>query len=294
MHEKARLFATMAALLGVLVVALWFVQQWYLDSVSAPEPRPGVTVARDSLNRVSALGRIDPRNGVIRVAGPPRTSVVIQELLVEDGDLVSKDQVIAILLGIDVQRAEVARLEAELANAEWELGRNRELFERETISESDLRSFELKRDVAAASLERARAELILSSVRAPIDGQVIEVHAREGERVDAEGIMEIGDTARMYAVAEVYETDIGRVRIGQRASVRSPALLRPLEGVVERIGLKIGKQDVLSTDPVADVDARVVEVEILLDEPELAAMFTNLRVDVVIDAGEYGDNGDGW
>jgi ABC exporter DevB family membrane fusion protein len=90
----------------------------------------------------------------------------------------------------------------------------------------------------------------------------------------------------MYAVAEVYEADIGRVRVGQQARVSSPALPRTLLGRVERIGLKIGRKDVLSTDPVADADARVVEVDILLDDPEPAAALTNLRVDVVIESGE--------
>jgi HlyD family secretion protein len=119
-------------------------------------------------------------------------------------------------------------------------------------------------------------------VRSPIEGQVLEIHAREGERVGAEGIVELGRTQAMYAVAEVYETDIGRVRVGQRARITSPALVRDLEGEVERIGLKIGKKDVLGTDPVDDADARVVEVEIRLLEPALAARLTNLRVDVVI------------
>jgi HlyD family secretion protein len=240
-------------------------------------------IASQALDKVAALGRIEPRNGVIRVAGPPRATVVIQALTVEEGAWVGKNQVIAVLLGIEVERAEVARLEAELANAKWELARNRALFQKKTISESDLRVFELAQDVAAASLERARAELELSTVRAPIDGQVIEIHARGGERVDADGIMEIGDTATMYAIAEVYETDIGRVRVGQGALIRSPALPQPLAGTVERIGLKIGKKDVLSTDPVADADARVVEVDIRLAESELAARFTNMRVDIVID-----------
>jgi HlyD family secretion protein len=87
----------------------------------------------------------------------------------------------------------------------------------------------------------------------------------------------------MYAIAEVYEADIGRVRVGQQAQVTSPALPRRLVGRVERIGLKVGKKDVLSTDPVADADARVVEVEIRLEESEPAATLTNLRVDVVIE-----------
>jgi HlyD family secretion protein len=137
--------------------------------------------------------------------------------------------------------------------------------------------------VARADLARAEAELELSRVRAPIDGQVLKIHAREGERVGADGIVEIGNTAAMYAIAEVYETDIGRVRVGQRAQIRSPALGRTVAGSVERIGLRIGKQDVLGTDPVAETDARVVEVEVRLDDPEPAARLTNLRVEVLFE-----------
>lgn len=237
---------------------------------------------------VGALGRLEPQHGLIRVAGPPRPAVVVSELRVATGEAVSAGDVIAILLGIEVQRAEADRLRAELEDARWKLQRDRELYARKTISESNLRATELAHDVAAAALRRADAELELSRVRAPIPGRVLEIHAREGERVGPDGIVEIGDTSVMYAVAEVYETDIGRVRIGQAARVRSPALPRPLTGRVEWVGLKIDKQDVLSTDPVADVDARVVEVKVRLDEPELAADLSNLRVEVVIETGDRG------
>lgn len=234
------------------------------------------------LGHVGCLGRIEPRGGVRRVAGPPRPAVVIEELLVDEGSTVQKGQVIAVLAGIGVQRADVARLEAELANAERELARHRKLRSNRVLSESELQAHQLARDVARAALARAQAELALSTVRAPIDGQVLEIHAREGERVGPDGIVEIGTTSAMYAVAEVYETDIGRIHVGQHAVVRSPALPEELTGEVETIGLKIGKKDVLSTDPVADADARVVEVEIRLDTPALAAALTNLRVDVLI------------
>lgn len=52
----------------------------------------------------------------------------------------------------------------------------------------------------------------------------------------------------MYAVAEVFEDDIGRVRVGQPALVSSPVLENPISGVVEQIGYKIGKLDVLADD----------------------------------------------
>jgi HlyD family secretion protein len=236
-----------------------------------------------ALERVAALGRIEPHRGVYRVAGPPRPTVVIESLAVEEGERVASGQVIAVLQGIALQRAELERFQAEAAHAEREVRRLEQLRRGDAASNVAFEAARLARDVARANLSRAEAELALSQVRAPIEGQILKVHAREGERVGPEGIVEIGETASMYAVAEVYETDIGRVRIGQRARVMSPALESPLDGSVERIGLRIGRQDVLRTDPVADADARVVEVEIRLDNPVAAARLTNLRVDVLIE-----------
>jgi HlyD family secretion protein len=249
--------------------------------VAALSCSPGAASA-DMPAGVAALGRIEPHRGVTHVAGPPRPSIVIEELRVDEGDRVHRGDVIAVLAGIGLQRADVARLEAELGNAERELVRNRELKRKGVLPESTWEAVILARDVARANLERARADLEMSLVRSPIDGQVLEIHAREGERVGPDGIAELGDTAAMYAVAEVYETDIGRVHTGQRATVRSPALPHDIAGTVDRIGLKIGKKDILSTDPVADADARVVEVEIRLEEPTLAASLTNLRVEIVL------------
>ncbi|MGI9291114.1 MAG: ABC exporter membrane fusion protein, partial [Gammaproteobacteria bacterium] len=82
--------------------------------------------------------------------------------------------------------------------------------------------------------------------------------------------------------AEVYETDIDRVAVGQTAVINSDALTNELTGKVERIGLKIGKKDVFDTDPVAKADARVIETYILLDESKTVTGLTNLQVEVTI------------
>jgi HlyD family secretion protein len=275
----------------VAAALLWFAWTHRADlpmlGSEAAAPVPAVAApAPGTLSRVAALGRLEPHRGVIRVAGPPRAAVVIEKLEVEEGARVAAGAVLAVLQGSALQRAEAARFRAELANATRELERKSRLHRRGSLSDSDFEAAQLRRDVARAGLARAEADLELSTVRSPIDGQILEIHAREGERVGPEGIAELGETSAMYAVAEVYEADIGRVRVGQQARVSSPALPRTLLGRVERIGLKIGKKDVLSTDPVADADARVVEVDIRLDDPEPAAALTNLRVDVVIESGE--------
>ena len=89
--------------------------------------------------------------------------------------------------------------------------------------------------------------------------------------------MEFAQTSKMMVVAEVYESDIGKVKLEQTATIRSEtgAFTGEIAGIVSHIGLKIGKQDVLSTDPAADVDSRVVEVKIHLD-PETSSKVAHL------------------
>lgn len=169
--------------------------------------------------------------------------------------------------------------------------------------ERDLRNAQAQVQAAEAALRRAQAQVQLQSlarnlelaearlertlIRAPRAGQVLKIHTRPGEVIAAnQGILELGNTDQMMVVAEVYETDILRVRPGQRATISNRVLPETLQGRVERVGLQIGKKDVLNTDPAADVDARVVEVYIRLD-PESSARvagLTNLQVNVAIDA----------
>ena len=99
-------------------------------------------------------------------------------------------------------------------------------------------------------------------------------------------IVDLGQSKQMYAVAEVYEKDIGRVHLGQRATITSlnGAFQRNLLGTVDEIGREIGKKDVLDTDPAADVDARVVEVKIHLDpaDSQKVVDLSNLKVKAAI------------
>jgi len=250
---------------------------------------PTLLRAEDATPRaITALGRIEPGEGVIHVAGPSGAPPVIAKLLVQEGDRVEKGQALAILDTHALRQAAVERLSAELENAERELRRAQQLQARNTASRSDLDAAAVAARVAKASLDAARARLELAQVRSPLRGQVIAIDAREGERLGPEGLLELGETDRMYAVAEVYETDIGHVRVGQRARIASPAFERLLGGIVEKVGLKIGKMDVLGTDPVAKTDARVVEVRIRLDEGHGVEALTNLQVEVEIDAGAGG------
>ena len=241
------------------------------------EPGPG-----QGDGNVTALGRLEPRGGPVRVAGPSEAFAVIAELSVAEGDVVEAGQSLARLDRYPLRLALVRQREAELTVAQQELARAKQLSTGRAGAKSRQDDAEGAVRAGRAVLEAARAQLELAVVRAPIAGRVLEVHARPGERVGDQGVLELGRTDEMFAVAEVYETDIGRVEVGQRAIVTSPALATPLEGTVDRIGLKVGKLDVLGTDPVAKTDARVVEVDIRLDDGERVSHLTNLQVEVAL------------
>lgn len=139
-------------------------------------------------------------------------------------------------------------------------------------------------EAAQALVEQAQANFDLTYVRAPQNGQILKVHTLPGEVIGEKGIVDLGKTEQMYAIAEIYEADISKIRLGQQATITSTGFIPELSGTVAEIGLQIGKKDVLGTDPAADVDSRVVEVKIRLNssDSKYVTGLTNLQVNVVI------------
>ncbi len=268
-------------------------------SSPAESPGPRTRQSPQSTSGVSALGRLEPQGGIVHISGPSDLVVVVRELFVDRGERIRPGQLVATLDTIDhaeaeieVAKTEIARVEAELANARREMRRSTELSRGQVAPEADREHWEGEVAVLEAELAGARAELASaeaererSRVYSPLAARVLEVHTWPGERVGEQGILEVARTDRMVAIAEVYETDIGRVRLGQRATVTSPALAEPLTGTVEWIALKVDKQDAIDTDPAARKDARVVEVEVALDDSAAAAGLTNLQVEILIEPG---------
>ncbi len=216
---------------------------------------------------------------------------------------------------IRAAQATVSRLEAELLNARSEYNRYNRLYRAGAISAidrdrrlltvqttakqveearqnvssvaevrpTDITQAQAEVEVAKARLESAKADLETSIVKAPIAGQVLKISAYPGEVVGNDGIVELGNTKQMFVVAEVYETDVNRVRLGQKATINSTAFPGDISGTVDYIGLQIRKKDVLNVDPAATTDSRVVEVKIKLDDSSKIAGLTNLQVNVTIE-----------
>ncbi|MEO1392544.1 MAG: efflux RND transporter periplasmic adaptor subunit [Cyanobacteria bacterium J06634_5] len=200
---------------------------------------------------------------------------------------------------LDSKTAEVAQISQKIASARATLAqlsaaRNANLDN--ASAQVSAAQAELLVTRATAGVQSAQSNLVLAEarltqtvVRSPINGQVIEVFIDPGESTGGQGgaepILSVGETQTMQVVAEVYETDIGLVDVGQTATIRSRngAFDENLTGTVSQVALQIFKNDVLDDDPAANADARVVEVDITVDQPEVIRSLTNLQVDVVID-----------
>jgi HlyD family secretion protein len=141
------------------------------------------------------------------------------------------------------------------------------------------------RDAATAELARANLDLAQSIVVAPIAGTILDIHVTPGQRPPSGGIMDMGDTSRMMAEVEVWQDRIATISPGQPVELAAVALGQTLHGVVESIGLTVGRQGLISNDAAENKDARVVRVLVALDENSstIAARYTNLEVIARID-----------
>jgi HlyD family secretion protein len=214
---------------------------------------------------------------------------------------------------VAAQRAEIARLEIELANARTNYTRTETLFknaaatrpalehdqfaveaitQRVVEAKERLVGLEVRQtdiDVLAAELKaaetevsRAKVEAEASVIRAPYNGIVLKIHAWQGAEIGPRGILELAKVGQMCVIAEVAESDSPRVKIGQRARITGYSLSHPIEGAVERLGLKVSRNSLVLDNPVNLTDARVVEVKIRLDDSNKVRNLIDAQVEVLI------------
>ena len=262
-----------------------------------PQPRPTPQAASTSATRpavppaleaVSALGRLEPAGNVRKLAAPVTdfgASPRLTALFVQEGQLVRAGQVLASFDNRATLQAQenllitrISSLQQQLNLLDRETSRYRQLTNRGVfaigaLEEREIKVVDLRGDLqeAKAELRKVRTDLAKSQLRSPIDGLVLRINTHPGERPGEAGILEIGANNQMEAVAEVYESDIGRVRLGQTVTLTSEngGFKGRLEAAVLRISPQVRQRQVLSTDPTGDADARVVEVRLALTPADI-------------------------
>ena len=254
-------------------------------TASGTAPRPA---AASALEAVSALGRLEPAGNVRKLAAPVTdfgASPRLTALYVQEGQRVRAGQVLASFDNRATLQAQenllltrISSLQQQLNLLDRETSRYRQLTNRGVfaigaLEEREIKVVDLRGDLqeAKAELRKVRTDLVKSQLRSPMDGLVLRINTHPGERPGDAGILEIGANDQMEAVAEVYESDIGRVRLGQTVTLTSEngGFSGSMEAKVLRISPQVRQRQLLSTDPTGDADARIVEVRLALSPAEI-------------------------
>lgn len=176
--------------------------------------------------------------------------------------------------------------EYEVANAKLEEARQHHALIDDKPREEDVAAARAALDLAKAQLAEAQARYDKTLIRSPIQGIVLRKHHRSGESVSnsstvPDPIVTIGDNSVLRVRVDVDETEVSKVKVGQRAYVTADAYgTQRFTGRVVRVGKELGRKNVRTDEPTEKVDTKILETLVELDPG--ANLPVGLRVDTYI------------
>jgi RND family efflux transporter MFP subunit len=242
-----------------------------------------------------ANGKVDIEGGVVEVAA--RRFGVIKVVLVHEGDVVKKGQVLArqedqdAILAIDSARATLVQAQSQLVlaqvntrTAEREYQRLKKLATTNAIALQQLdqaadnvATAQAQFDIQQAAIQTARAQLAqaqyneeLTNIRAPMDGKIIRRYANPGggaSTLNVSTMFDLEPVLPHIIRAEIVETAVPDVHVGQEAQIVpevDPSKIST--GHVVRIAATFGARKLKSDAANEASDERVVEVVVSADD----------------------------
>ena len=251
------------------------------------------------IEAVAALGQLSPAGEIRQLAAPISqfgSSPRLSELLVREGDFVKEGSVLAVFenrkkLVADLEKKnkliktnilEISLKEDQIKRYELAVKKSAYSLVQLSQRKDELLKLQKQKIINVGDKKNIEIDLFNSQLRSPIDGYILDVNTRVGDRSKNEGILDIGSSQNMEALIEVYESDINRVFISQNVELSSEngGFKKILKGEVIRISPQVKQRKVLSTDPTGDADARIIEVLVKLN-PEsikLVKNYTGMKV----------------
>jgi HlyD family secretion protein len=202
----------------------------------------------------------------------PEVTGRVQEILVEEGDQVKRDQ---LLMRLDpkLPRAAIEQSEAQVRQARLIIERRQVDYDSQVIkvkrfealqekgmvdanslealvsarnlAEVDLRTSREQLSQELAQLRQAQEQLAKTEIRSPLDGKVTAIYVKEGQTavpsfsgIAGSVLIDVADTASIDAEINVDETDIARVKVGAEARVVPAAFPdKTLVGIVDQVAI---------------------------------------------------------
>lgn len=292
MRERCTRYLSLA---GIVLLAVATLTACNRMAPGAAKGAPADAAAPASRYATIANGKVDIEGGVIEVAA--RRPGVISEVLAQEGDVVTKGQVLAKLedrdaiLAINSAKAAVAQARSELTLSETELrtakreyDRLQKLLSSKLVSQQQLdqaadsiMTADAQRGIRQAAIGTAQARLAeaeynleLTVIRAPMNGKIIRRYANPGSGASTLNVSTMFDLEPDIAHiirAEIVESAIPDVFIGQVAEIVPEAdPSKKATGRVMRIAATFGARKLKSDTANEASDERVVEVAVSVDD----------------------------
>lgn len=219
---KLKKWAKIILVLVVVIIAIVTGYKYYAQKQEEAK-KPVVNTAQvqymSMKSIVSATGTIKP---VESVEVSSKITARVKQVLVKENDIVTQGQTVALLDGKDYE-TQKEQAEFTLKNAKIIYDRTNYLYNIGAKSKEDLDNAQYNYDTAQSKLEEAESNLSETVIVSPMDGVVIGEPVTDGTMAvqgnsNPTVIMRIADLSRKQIFAKVDETDIGSVRVGQKAT----------------------------------------------------------------------------
>jgi HlyD family secretion protein len=253
---------------AVLVPLSLALAAWSLSACSGSGAIKGVKVARtrvESTVTTTSAGTVAAQQQAVLAFGATGR---VARIRVEAGQKVRRGQLLAELENLDLQ--------ASLKEAERELLRARELFKADLVSSAALDQAKRGYEVARAALDRTR-------ITAPFDGLVTEENLEMGELSSppapgSKAPLRLIDLKPRVVKGDVDEVDLAKVRAGQPARVRIPAVrAQPFAAKVERVVPFVSTAK--EKDRTSEIQLQVTE-----GDPEAIPVGASAEIEVLVEA----------
>lgn len=199
-----------------------------------PVPVEAVAVARGDIQQTyRTITTLEAEEDVQVVA---RSAGILQDIYVEEGDRVTKGQILA-QLDVEQLSLEVAQLKATLQKLEKELKRQKSLYARKLGSSDALDRAQFEYESQLAQYKLSQLKLNYASIKAPIDGVIVERMAKSGNFIsNNQELFKIVNPSSLKAVLHLPEKELANVQKDQLVLLTIDALNnKVVEGKIERI-----------------------------------------------------------
>ena len=239
MNKTVKIILVLVAIVALAWVLKYFKEANSKDIVDYKVEEPFYT----SINtKAVATGKLNPEE---EVELKPQISGIVDKIVVEEGDLVKKGDLIATIRVVPNEqslvsaKSRIATAKLSFENAQTLYQRNKTLFEKGVISQQDFENSELSYNQAKETLAQAQNDyqiikrgsisggsLANTNIVAQIQGTILEIPVREGDQViqsnnfnDGTTIATIADMSKMIFEGKVDEAEVGKLKEGKDIKV---------------------------------------------------------------------------